>query len=290
MQILFIHPNFPGQFRHLAAALGRDPENQVLFATKAKRPEWEIPGVTKRFFDTSEFEEADTPILKPFLKTFLEGEAVLKLLLTLKKEGFRPDLIYGHSGWGVTWFIRDVFPDARFIGYFEWYYTSNCSDALFGRSGPMTSAESARLRMKNAVILNDLLACDHGVSPTLWQKSQFPEPFLHKISVIHDGIRTSFFKPMPKEKMDTSDMPFLNSEKIVTYSARGMEPCRGFPQFMEALEIILKEEPSCHGVIVGSDRICYGAPLPDGKTYKERVLEQRSLDLSRVHFTGSGAP
>ena len=286
MRILFIHPNFPAQFRHLAATLGGDPENQVLFATEARRPEWEIPGVIKRIFAPSSGEGMTHPILDPFLKTYQSGEAVLKLLLALKKEGFIPDLIYGHSGWGVTWFIRDVFPDARFIGYFEWYYNADGRDALFGKDKSLTSAASARLRMKNAVILNDLLACDVGVSPTEWQKAQFPEPFRHKISVIHDGVKTAFFKPAPEKALGVEEMPFLQSEKIVTYSARGMEPYRGFPQFMEALEIILKEEPSCHGVIVGSERVCYGPPLPDGKTYKEKMLETLSLDPSRVHFTG----
>ena len=32
--------------------------------------------------------------------------------------------------------------------------------------------------------------------------------------------------------------------------------------------------------------MAYGRPLPDGKTYKELMLERLPLDLSRVHFTG----
>jgi len=76
-------------------------------------------------------------------------------------------------------------------------------------------------------------------------------------------------------------------KEIVTYATRGMEPYRGFPQFMTAVSLILALRPNCHIVIVGEDRVAYGKTLPDGKTYKQLMLESLSLDLSRVHFTGS---
>ncbi|MBU0994468.1 MAG: glycosyltransferase [Proteobacteria bacterium] len=286
MRILFIHPNFPAQFRHIATALGRDSENEVIFATQNPRPEWEIPGVTKKIFEHASGENIKNPVLNPFVKTYKMGEAVFKLLLKLKKEGFTPDLIYGHSGWGSTWFIRDVFPAARFIGYFEWYYNQDGADVMFDRGKAITPASSARLRMKNAVILNDLLACDVGICPTKWQKAQFPESLQYKLTEIHDGIQTSFFRPFPDANLDIEGISLKGPEKIITYCARGMEPYRGFPQFMASLEIILEEDKTCHAVIAGSERVCYGPPLPDGKTYKEKMLETLSLDMSRIHFTG----
>jgi glycosyltransferase involved in cell wall biosynthesis len=76
-------------------------------------------------------------------------------------------------------------------------------------------------------------------------------------------------------------------KKIVTYAARGMEPYRGFPQFMESLPYVLEGVRDCHVVIAASERICYGKPLPDGKSYKDMMLEKVPLDLSRVHFVGS---
>jgi glycosyltransferase involved in cell wall biosynthesis len=39
--------------------------------------------------------------------------------------------------------------------------------------------------------------------------------------------------------------------------------------------------------VAGDDRVAYGAALPNGKTYKQQMLEQLPLDLSRLHFTGS---
>lgn len=56
---------------------------------------------------------------------------------------------------------------------------------------------------------------------------------------------------------------------------------------IESLAYILERRPHCHAVIVGSDRVAYGKSLPDGKTYKQYMLEKVPLDLSRVHFVGS---
>ncbi|MBP2628369.1 MAG: glycosyltransferase, partial [Firmicutes bacterium] len=132
------------------------------------------------------------------------------------------------------------------------------------------------------------LTCDRGVSPTYYQRSQFPPELQQKISVLHDGVNSDFFQPkadtklvLPNINLDLSDV-----EEIVTYVGRGMEPYRGFPQFMEAVDILLKRRPKCHVVIVGADRVAYGKALPDGKTYKELMLEKFDIDLMRVHFTG----
>lgn len=287
MRILFIHPNFPGQFRHLVEALGQHPENEILFATENPRPEWDMKGVKKILFKPEKTDIPKSPVLLPFIKAEKKGEAVLKLLMELKSKGFIPDLIYGHSGWGSTWFIKDVFPDSKFMGYFEWYYNPNGADVMFDREKPISPAASSRIRLKNAVILNDLLSCDMGISPTQWQKSQFPLVYQNKIIKLHEGINTIFFKPRPESELDLPGIHLSPKEKIITYSARGMEPYRGFPQFIESLPHIFKEEPNCHVIIVGSERVCYGPPLPDGKSYKEKMLETVPLDLSRVHFTGS---
>ncbi|MGH8000496.1 MAG: glycosyltransferase, partial [Brasilonema sp.] len=74
---------------------------------------------------------------------------------------------------------------------------------------------------------------------------------------------------------------------LVTYVGRGMEPYRGFPQFIEAIAYVQERRPNCHVVIVGAERVCYGKSLPDGGSYKDLMLQKVPLDLSRVHFTGS---
>ena len=98
----------------------------------------------------------------------------------------------------------------------------------------------------------------------------------------------SFFAPHPNP---TQLWPSLNldlsqAKEIVTYVARGMEPYRGFPQFMEAVFLLQQRRPQCHVIIVGSDRVAYGAQRSDGKTYRQTMLETFEFDHTRLHFTG----
>jgi len=41
-----------------------------------------------------------------------------------------------------------------------------------------------------------------------------------------------------------------------------------------------------HALIGGEDRVAYGAQLPEGESWKRRMLAELDLDLSRLHFTG----
>ncbi|NER83379.1 MAG: glycosyltransferase, partial [Leptolyngbya sp. SIO1D8] len=142
--------------------------------------------------------------------------------------------------------------------------------------------------LKNTPMLTDLYTCDRGLSPTYWQRSQFPKEFQPKIRVLHDGIDTEFFQPRPGSKLVLPNLllDLSGAQEIVTYVARGMEPYRGFPQFMEMVALLQERRPHCHVVVVGEDRVAYGRSRKDGKTYKEWALETMSLDMSRLHFTG----
>ncbi len=286
MRILFLHPNFPAQFRHVAATLGKDPKNQVVFGTNRK--EGQIPGVTKVLYAKSRTARGETHhYVRPLENAVLEGQAVYRLAQELKDKNFIPDIVYGHSGWGPTLFAKDIFPRAKLLCYFEWFYHAHGSDADFDPNDPINADDEARIRIKNAPILIDLSSCDRGLSPTNWQRQQFPPEFHSKITVRHDGIDTNYFKPEPGAKLVLPRINLDLSEvsEIVTYVARGMEPYRGFPQLIKTIAILQKKRPQCHCVIVGKNRVAYGKSLPDGKTYKEVMLEKFPLDMSRVHFT-----
>ncbi len=287
MKIVFLHSNFPAQFVYLATQLTRNPGNQVVFITMRK--EGNIPGVHKIVIERHREVRRETHhYLQSFENAVLQGQAVCRELAKLKAQGFVPDVVYGHSGWGMPTFVKDVFPTSKLVCLFEWYYHAHGSDADFDPSSPLTVDEELKIRVKNAPILLDLDSCDQGVSPTYWQHRQFPVEYQPKISIIHDGIDTEFIKPDPAAKLVLPQIGLDLSEakEIVTYVARGMEPYRGFPQFIEAVRLITEERPDCHVVIVGDDRAAYGKTLPDGKTYKEAMLEKVPLDMSRVHFTG----
>ncbi|MDJ0598424.1 MAG: glycosyltransferase family 4 protein [Crocosphaera sp.] len=288
MNILFLHPNFPAQFRHVATILAKNPKNKVVFGTKRK--EGSIPGVFKAIYTPSRQARPETHhYVRTLENAVLQGQAVYRLTDQLKRENFIPDVVYGHSGWGPTLFIKDIFPKAELLCFFEWFYHAHGTDADFDPKEPLTADDEARIRIKNTPILTDLYSCDRGLSPTHWQRQQFPPEFHHKITVRHDGIDTQYFQPKPGAKLHLKDKKLDLSEvdEIVTYVARGMEPYRGFPQFMEAVSILLKKRPHCHVVIVGEDRVAYGRSLPNGKTYKQLMLETFDYDLSRLHFTGS---
>ncbi|CAN0474628.1 unnamed protein product, partial [Phaeothamnion confervicola] len=139
-------------------------------------------------------------------------------------------------------------------------------------------------RSRNAALLADLVSCDAGICPTQFQKEQFPPCFHDKLCVIHDGIDTEFHKPDSEMRLEFPGTGRI--DELITYVARGMEPYRGFPEFINVLDIILQDRPRTHAVIVGEDRVAYGAKLPEGDSYKKRALEQHKLDWSRVHFPG----
>ncbi|MEC4814225.1 MAG: glycosyltransferase family 4 protein, partial [Scytonema sp. PMC 1069.18] len=287
MRILFLHPNFPAQFRHLATLLAKDPKNQVVFGTA--RQEGSLPGVYKVIYKESRKPSPQTHhYIRPLESAVLQGQAVYRVAQQLKTEGFAPDVVYAHSGWGPGLFVKDIFPHAKYCCYFEWFYHAHGTDADFDPTEPLDADAEARIRVKNAPILLDLYSCDRGLSPTNWQRQQFPVEFSAKIHVLHDGVDTTIFQPKPEAKLvlPNVNLDLSHVEEIVTYVGRGMEPYRGFPQFMEAVALIQQRRPKCHIVVVGEDRVAYGKPLSDGKTYKQLMLEKLPFDLSRLHFTG----
>ncbi|HWR39331.1 MAG TPA: glycosyltransferase family 4 protein [Patescibacteria group bacterium] len=288
MNILFLHPNFPAQFMNLASVMGRNPRHRVVFITA--REQDEIPGVQKVLFKAPRAVHPNThPYIHSVESAVLQGQSVYRSAAELKRTGFVPDVIVGHSGWGSTLYMKDLFPQSALVGYFEWFYHAHGTDLDFDPAAPLTEANKLRVRTINAPFLFDLCACDAGISPTRWQQQQFPPEYHHKISVLHDGIDTERYCPKPGVGLvlpeQGIDLPA--GTEIITYVGRGMEPYRGFPQFMEAMSLLMARRPGLHVVVVGADRVAYGGEkAPDGKSFKEHMLETFSYDLSRIHFTG----
>ncbi len=289
MRILFLHKNFPAQFRHLATAMGKSLDHTVVFATG--RREGEIEGVDKRLFRSEIETVPETHAFVQGTESAVKiGQDAYRIAAQLKEQNFVPDIIYGHSGWGPTLFMKDAFPHAKLLAYFEWYYRADSPLYNFDASSPLKAGGIKHSRVRNVPILTDLYSCDAGFSPTGWQRDQFPGEYRDKIKVLHDGVDTNFFRPWPYGRrpliLPRLGLNLSGAKEIVTYIARGMEPIRGFPQFMKTVEILQKRRPDCHFVICGDDRVAYGDPHPEGKTYKEAALEELDLDQSRLHFTG----
>ncbi len=228
-----------------------------------------------------------TPKIHPTLVTteraVLNAQAVFQAFYPLAKEGYAPDLICAHSGWGPAMLLKELWPQARVLSLFEWYYHARGTDADFLE--PISHDAAARAHLKNLPILADLATMDWGTSPTRFQWSQFPEHLRTNISILHEGVDCAFFSPAPAS-LTVGDRTFTAEDEVITYTARGMEPYRGFPQFMEAVAKLQQRRPNLHVLIAGNDRVAYGKKRSDGKTYREHALATLGLDRSRIHFLG----
>lgn len=284
MRILFLHDNFPAQFGFFGQYLASHGWD-VTFGTQ--RENSSLAGVKVfNYKPHREITEKIHPYAANYEKAVLDGQAVARVAIDLKKRGYSPDIVMAHSGWGPGLYAKELWPNAKYIGYFEWYYRVDAPDIAYITPGVRELDEVLRGRARNAAILMDLASCDAGICPTQFQKDQFPECFHDKLKVMHDGIDTNLYAPEPGSKLKLPDLDLSEADEIITYVARGMEPYRGFPEFMAALEIVLKERPQAHAVIVGQDRVAYGKQLPEGDSYKKRALETHDFDWSRLHFTG----
>ena len=218
----------------------------------------------------------------------LHGQAVLRSCLHLLSQGFEPDVIVAHPGWGETLFLKERFHRAKLLNYCEFFYHGQGADVGFDPEDKIALDTICEARIRNAHLLLSLENCDHGVSPTTWQRSVHPVPFHDKISVIFDGVDTATVQPNPGASFILPNGRVLTAaDEVVTFVARGLEPYRGFRSFMRALPGLLRRRPDAQVLVVGGDETSYGLAAPAGRTWRETLLEQvEGLDLARVHFLG----
>ncbi len=288
VQALFLHQNYPGQYRHLAPLIAKRRGARVVGL--GERANQAPPGPQHLRYPTPEGAGEKTHrYLRPVEAAVRRGQAVARALTGLKQKGFTPDIICCHPGWGEGLYLRDVFPDAKLLQYCEFYYQSSGGDVGFDPAQEVTLDETARVRTLNMTQLQSLEATDWAVSPTLWQRSRYPGFIQAKTSVVHEGVDASFATPNGASHVKLPD-GFMASrqEEIVTFVSRNLEPYRGFDIFMRALPEILARRPKAHAVIVGGEERGYGRLPVDGKSWKATMLAEvgAKLDMSRVHFTG----
>lgn len=285
-RILLIHQNFPGQFRALARAWSDQPGIQLVGLGRETAPG--MPGVAwQRYRLHRPPATVQHTYLRQMENAVLHGQAVARALSRLARQGFTPDVVVAHPGWGETLYLRDVFPGARLIHLCEWYYGMPGSDAGFDPEFPITADDRARMRTWNALHALNLTNCDVGISPTAWQRAQHPAEFHPKIHVLHEGIDTGAFVPDPQARFTTPSGTVLQAgDPVVTYVARNLEPYRGFHVFMRALAEVQRRHPTCHALIVGGDEVSYGRRPLDAANWREKMQREVRLDPARTHFTG----
>lgn len=302
MKILFIHQNFPGQFKHLAPALAkRGHAVAAMTMQKTEARQWQ--GVTLVPYTAA---RGTTPNVHPWVSDFetkvIRGEACFRAALKLKAQGFTPDAVVAHPGWGETLFIKEVWPGARLGIYCEFYYHPRGADVGFDPEFPVKDPEgdACRLLLKNVNNLLHFETADAGLSPTRWQADTFPERFQGKITVVHDGIDTDLLRPNPEVRLALraaggGEITVTREDEVITFVNRNLEPYRGYHIFMRALPEILGRRPRARVLIVGGDGVSYGAQ-PERERFGNRSWKQIFLDevgpkmaeqgRQRVHFLG----
>jgi glycosyltransferase involved in cell wall biosynthesis len=290
--ILFIHQNFPGQFRHIAPALANHGHQVHALAITGQA----TPGVSLHSYRPSKGSSTSIhPLASEFETKVIRAEACGQAMLQLKANGLMPDLVIAHPGWGEALFVKDVWKQTSLLSFLEFYYATSGTDVGFDPEfSKQGFFEDARLRVKNANNLLSLEISDFGLSPTNWQKQSHPQWTQDRIQVIFDGVDCDILKPNPSVRLnlkrETGESFSLTSkDEIITFVNRNLEPYRGYHSFMRALPKILSARPNARVLIVGGDGVSYGAKAPEGKTWKQIFLDEvkSRIDLERVHFLGN---
>jgi len=149
MNILFVHQNFPGQFKHLAPALANQGHRVVALHIN------DCPAVAGiemvRYAVTSRPGQGTHRWLTDLETKTLRGEAAWQAAVKLREQGFVPDVIVAHPGWGESLFLQQVWPQARLGIYCEFFYHSQGADVGFDPEfGNADTGNTCRLQMKNA--------------------------------------------------------------------------------------------------------------------------------------------
>lgn len=297
MKVLFIHQNFPGQFKHLVPALlARGDEVHGLTISGQA-----MPGVRLHRYRPHRSETAGMPVLlADFEVKQIRGEACARAALALRAAGFVPDLVVGHPGWGECLFIKEVWPHVRQLAFLEYFYQTDGADSGFDPEfSELTAVDEpaadlmrrARIRCKNIAGLMALESMDWGLTPTLWQRSTFPLPWQDRISVVFDGIDTGLLSPKPSARLNVPQrkLEFRPGDELVTFVNRNLEPYRGYHQMMRALPEIQRLRPNAYVMIVGGSGTSYGTAPPAGKSWKQIFLDELGdrINLERVLFVGN---
>jgi glycosyltransferase involved in cell wall biosynthesis len=295
MRFLFVHQNFPGQFRHVAAALAARGHEVVALGVNPTKEQF--PGVQHLLY-------REPAGLKPFdaqhplagaigemQVKVMRGEAAAQAMAAVRAKGFEPDVVVAHSGWGEALFVKDVFPKAWLAVYAEYYYGGDGGDTGFDPEfSEVTLTSQERVHVKNTHLLHALSDCDVAISPTEFQRDRHPAWARERIRVIHEGIDTQRFRPDREAsvQLQVAGVTLRPGDEVVTFVARQLEPYRGYHIFMRALPLLQQLRPQARVVIVGADGTSYGAAPPAGKTWKNIFLDEVKdrVDLSRVHFVG----
>ncbi len=289
MKLLFVHQNFPGQFLHLAPEMQRLGHDVRVITDAANKHTADVP-LLRYTFKAEPVDPKATRLGRNFTTMSDRAVNVARFARKLRADGYIPDVIYGHSGWGETLFLKEVWPEAKLLVFAEFYYRGRGADAGFDPEYQSTGFDQVMIAQSRAAhMAQSLIHADRGICPTEWQASTHPPLLRSQIEVIFDGVDCDRLTPNPDARFTLPDGGVLKrGDEVLTFVNRNLEPYRGYHIFMRALPDVLAARPDCQVVIVGGDEVSYGQPPKGGGKWKDVILEEVKdrLDPKRVHFTG----
>jgi glycosyltransferase involved in cell wall biosynthesis len=291
MKLLFVHQNMPGQYREMLQWLIAQGGHQIVFLTQRKDAP-KLPGVATCIYKPHRVPANDAyGLSKVWEAAAGSGFGAAMAAQQLEKEqGFRPDLILGHTGWGELTFFKQLWPDVPILGFFEYFYNMTGGLVGFDPAEPVSEHTPYLTHARNVVPYMNIETADLGHVPTEWQKNVFPTHFHEKFYVCHDGIRTDRLLPNPDVQLGLGrlEQPLTRDDEVFTYLARNLEHARGFHIFMKALPKILAARPKARVLIVGGEEVSYGrkSQHPGGLRAEMEAEVGDGVDWSRVHFLG----
>lgn len=267
-----MHPNFPGQFKHIAKHFA-DLGHEVVFLCQTHYNR-HIKNIQRiKLKGEAGDDKLNSLKLKGIHRAIKLSQQYLIGFKELDKRQWEPDIIISHSGWGCGTYAKQHWPKAYMVGYLEWWFYPQSTIYSYDQNNQelgLNPQISAKHWLKNSLTSLELSTADIIISPTEWQKNQLPKIFQQNCKVIFDGIDTSKFN---HNILPDSSITATNPQINITYGTRGMEPIRCFPQFIRSLPSVIKEFPSATIKIAGNDEINYGGNQPAEGTWKKWALK-----------------
>jgi glycosyltransferase involved in cell wall biosynthesis len=284
---MFIHPNFPAQFGHIANYLSTVLRWPCTFVTSVDTTQLQLPFVHINY----KVREGPQP------KVFYNPGSLQELFdhMAAIYRGLRgapqvkPDLVVGHMSYGTMLYLRNLYP-CPFVGYFELLPPPFWTDGLVLRP-EFPPPEGVRLfnATYHTLTYLHLHTVDAAYTPTYYQLHTAPPEMQHKIRVIFDGVDTNLFQRRPLLRpLEFHGCPIGPKTRVVTYVSRGLESMRGFDIFMKAAQRIAREVEDVVFLIAGEERSNYGHETHHlgQQTFKHWVLSQDQYDPAKFHFLG----
>ena len=208
----------------------------------------------------------------------------------LKQQGWCPELILAHTGWGETLGLQEVWPTVPQIVWPELWVRPEHGGYGIDPLKPSAGLGSRLEQIgRNSLTRTALAAANAWVMPTRHQAQSLPPEFCdQRLHVIHEGIDTRLAHPNPEVNFEVRGVRIDRSVPTITFVNRNLERLRGFDLFMRSLPSIQEQHSEVRVMIVGDNEAGYGGGHSDGSPLRDRMLGELAghLDLERIHFLG----